>query len=124
MSHQFSSSKGLELARGSGGVAIGKQIGRSQGLWLPQVQVQGVDQSRAFLYDSHAGVMMPVDPPFVPFRIAKPTLQVEVIARHFSRVATGEQSWLKTRHHLGHLSRYEVRAVSQLVTQFFVQRFA
>ena len=101
--HELASSEGLKLSGGGSGVPIGKQIGGGQRCWVPQVNVQGVDQRAAFLHDADSGVVMPVNASFVPLGVAEPAFQIEIIAWQLHRIAPGKEPGLKTAHPLSHL---------------------
>ena len=56
---------------------------------------------------------------FVSLRLAKPTFQVKVVARHIGVIAAHEQPYLKTRHDRAHLPLNQIVAGPQLVAQDF-----
>ena len=56
---------------------------------------------------------------FVSLRLAKPTFQVKVVARHIGVIAAHEQPYLKTRHDRAHLPLNQIIAGPQLVAQDF-----
>ena len=56
---------------------------------------------------------------FVSLRLAKPTLQVKVVARQIGVVAAHEQAYLKTRHDRAHVPLNQIVAGPQLVSQDF-----
>lgn len=64
------------------------------------VERQG--QRGTFLNQSHSGVAMTVDSPFVSLGETEPTFQVKVVLRQVD-VAPRKQSGLKAGHHFGHL---------------------
>ena len=56
---------------------------------------------------------------FVSLRLAKPTLQVKVVARQIGVVAAHEQAYLKTCHDRAHVPLNQIVAGPQLVSQDF-----
>lgn len=115
--HQAASGEGLALAEGRSGVAIGEQVGNGEWFGMPQVNVQGMNERRAFQDDADAGMPMAVNSPFVPLGIAKPTFQIEIVWGQVGGISPGEESWLKAAQHLGHLLTHGVGTGLQLVAE-------
>lgn len=90
---------------------------------MSQVNVQGVNQGCAFQNDSHTGMAMSMNSPFVSLRIAKPTLLVEVVLRKVREISTGEESRLETLQNFGHLLMDGLVTGLQLITQRGELRF-
>lgn len=105
----------LQLMSGGPGLAVGPQVIGSPGLGVSQVGIQGQEQRRAFLDDSHSGMTAAVDPTLMPLRLAKPTLQIEVVDRRVRPVAADEQSRLEAPHHRRHLLPDRVRFGPQAI---------
>lgn len=76
-------------------------------------------QGRAFLHNPHAGMFVSMNVTFVSLRLAKPTFQVKVVARHIGVITPHEQPYLKTRHDCAHLPLNQIIAGPQLVSQDF-----
>jgi hypothetical protein len=81
------------------------------------VGIQGHEQRRALLHDSHSGMTAAVNPTLMPLRLAKPTLQVEVVAWQARLVTADEQTRLEAPHHRRHPSPDRVRFGSQAIAK-------
>ena len=68
-------------------------------------------------YDPHASVAMTMDPAFVAFGTFEPTLQVQIVGRKLSRLASHKQPWFKAAHHLGKMLLNGIRAGLPLLLQ-------
>ena len=86
---------------------------------MAQVRIQGVDQSRAFLHNPHAGMLASMNVTFMSLRLAKPAFQVEVVSRLAGVLPTHKQPRLKTAHHLTHVPPNRIVARPKLVAQDF-----
>ena len=62
---------------------IGSQFGRGERAEMVQVRVQRASQRRALVDQSHSCMTPPMDSPLVAFGLAKPSLQVQIVARQF-----------------------------------------
>ena len=91
-------------------VAKGQQVGGGKRFGVTLVEIQSVNQRRAFQHDSHTGVAMSVDAAFVGFGVAKPAFQIEIILRQTSRIATGKQALFKAQQDFRHLLSYGISA--------------
>jgi hypothetical protein len=83
-------------------VTIGVKILLGEGLRMVPMRVQGQHHSCTFLHNSYAGMTSAVDATLMTFRQAKPSLQVQVVARQIGSPTTREQPRLETRHHTPH----------------------
>lgn len=83
------------------------------------MHVQGMHQGRAFLYDPHPRMLVTMNAAFVGLGLAKPTFQIQVVARACSVVNSYEQPRLKAGHDLAHVPSSVVVAGKQLVSQGF-----
>jgi hypothetical protein len=107
----------LELVSRRSGIAVGSQVFRVEGLGVRQVGIQCQEQGRTFLHDSHPGMTVAVNPTLVSLRLAKPTLQIQVVTRQVRLITADEQARLETRHHRRHLPTDRVRLGSQAIPQ-------
>ena len=91
-------------------VAKGQQVGGGKRFGVTLVEIQSVNQRRAFQHDSHTRVAMSVDAAFVGFGVAKPAFQIEIILRQASHIATGKQALFKAQQNFRHLLSHGIRA--------------
>ena len=70
---------------------------------MVQMHIQGMYQSRAFLHNPDAGMLVSMNAAFVRLRLTKPAFQVEIVARLVRVVAAHEQPPLKAGHDLAHV---------------------
>jgi hypothetical protein len=122
--HQAASGEGVRLAGGRNRVAVGEKFSGGEWFRVPPVNIQGVNERRAFQDDPHAGMPVAVDSPFVRLGVAKPAFQVEIVLGQVGRISSGEESGLKAAQHLGHLLPHAFRAGLQLVAEDREPRFA
>ena len=99
------------------GLPVRSQVFHTEGFGVSQMRVQGQQQRRAFLHDSHPGVTMAMNPTLMSLGQAKPTLQIEVVTRQVRLVTPDEQSRLEAPHHRRHLLPDRVRFGSQAISQ-------
>ncbi len=66
---------------------------------MRQVGIQRQQQRGTFLHDSHSGMTMTVNPTLVTLRLAKPTLQIQVVSRQVRVITADEQAHLEALHH-------------------------
>lgn len=79
-------------------MAVGPQIRTSERLRVGQMGLEGQQPRRAFLYEADPGVPVAVHAAFVPFRLSKPALQVEVILGEVRLFAPNKQPRLTAGH--------------------------
>lgn len=84
-------------------MAVGPQIRTSERLRVGQMCIEGQQQRRAFLYEADPGVPVAVNAAFVPFRLSKPALQVEVILGEVRLFAPNKQPRRKADHDAAHM---------------------
>lgn len=107
------------LRSGRLAVEVGEQFAGGEWLRVVQMRIQGVDQARAFLHNPHAGMFVSMNAAFMSLRLAKPALQVEVVARLVGVVAPHEQARLKTAHDFTHVLLNRIFAGPKVVRQDF-----
>ena len=100
----------LELADVRSRIAKGQQVSGREWFGVALVEIQSVNQRRAFQHDSHTRVAMSVDAAFVGFGVAKPAFQIEIILRQASHIATGKQALFKAQQNFRHLLSHGIRA--------------
>lgn len=88
------------------------------------MRVQSQQHGCAFLHDTHARMTTPVDTTFVSFGQTKPTLQIQVVARHIRSAATHEQPWFEARHHTPHVLANCIFVGQQFALQRAINAFA
>lgn len=71
-------------------VQVGKQFARCQGTGIVQMHIQGMHQGRTFLHDPDASMFVSMNAALVPLGLAKPALQVEIVAWLVGVVAAHE----------------------------------
>ena len=98
---------------------VGEQFGDRQRSGMTQMCVESVDQGWAFLHNPHAGMLMSMNVALVSLRLAKPALQVEVVAWQVGVIASHEQPTLETGHDFAHLLLNQIVAGLQLIAQGF-----
>jgi hypothetical protein len=98
---------------------IWRQLGCSEWAEMVQVSVQRASQRRALLDQSHSGMTSAMNSPLVPFGLAKPSFQVQVVARQFIG-----QAQKQAREKAGHQSHYvlgeRVRLLGEAVAEFLI----
>src|SRR5947209_12076963 len=99
------------------GLAVGTQVFDTEWSRVDQVSVQGQQQRRAFLHDSHSGMTVAMNPTLMALGLAKPTLQIEVVTRQVRLVTSDEQSRLEAPHYHRHLLPDRVRFGFQTLSQ-------
>lgn len=117
--HDLATHDGLVLRSGRQAVEVGAQFTGGEWLRVVQMGIQGVDQARAFLYNSHPGMFASMNAAFMSLRLAKPAFQVEVVARLVGVVAPDEQSRLKTAHDFAHVLLNQIFAGPKLFPEDF-----
>ena len=65
--------------------------------------VQGQHHRLAFLDDSYSRMTATVDAPLVAFRQAKPSFQIQVVARPIAAISARKQARFKTGHQASHV---------------------
>ncbi len=108
--HETAALERLELADVRSCVAEGQQVGGRERFGVALVEIQSVNQRRAFQHDSHTGVAMSVNAAFVGFGVAKPAFQIEIILRQASHIATGKQAPFKAQQDFRHLLSHGISA--------------
>jgi len=82
------------------------------------VCVQRQHECGAFQNDTDAGVVMAVNPPFMPLGLAEEAFQVEIVLGQVG-VAARKQPRLKTGHDLGHVLVHGIRFHREGLLQVF-----
>jgi hypothetical protein len=67
------------------------------------MRVQSQEHRRTFLHNAHSRVTTSVNATLVSFGQAKPTLQIQIVARQIAPTTAHEQALLETRHQSAHL---------------------
>jgi hypothetical protein len=67
------------------------------------VRVEGQQQRGAFLDEAYPGVPVAVHAALVPFGLAEPAFQVEVVLGHVRVLTPDKQAGRKARHHVAHM---------------------
>ena len=116
--HEAAALERLVLADVRSGITKGQQVRGCEWFRVTLVEIQSVNQRRAFQHDSHTGVAMSVDAAFVGFGGAKPAFQIEIILRQASPIATGKQALFKAQQDFCHLLSHGIRAGLAGVMQF------
>ena len=107
----------FQLMSGRLGFAVAAEVVGFKWFGVSQVGVQGQQQRRTLLDDSHPGMTVAVNPTLMPLRLAKPTLQIEVVIGQVRLVTADEQTRLEAPHHRRHLSPDRVRFGSQAIAK-------
>jgi hypothetical protein len=81
------------------------------------VGVESQQQRRAFLDEPYPGVPVAVYAAFVPFGLAEPALQVEVVRGQVCLLTPNKQPGCKARHHLAHVVPDRIVARAELLLQ-------
>jgi hypothetical protein len=68
-----------------------------------QVGIEGQEQCGAFLDEADPSVPVAVNAALVPFRLSKPTLQIEVVLGHIRLFIPNTEPWRKARHDVAHM---------------------
>jgi hypothetical protein len=105
----------FQLMSGRSGLAVGPEVVGFKWPGVSQVGIQGHEQRRALLYDPHSGVTVAVNATLMPLRLAKPTLQVQVVTRQARLVTADEQARLEAPHRRRHLAPHRVRFGPQAI---------
>jgi hypothetical protein len=81
------------------------------------VRVEGQQHRGAFLHESYAGVPVAVQATFVPFGLAEPAFQGEVVRGSVCLLPPNKQPGGKARHHLAHVGPDRIVARVELRLQ-------
>jgi len=81
------------------------------------VRVESHQQRGAFLDEPYPGVPVAVYAAFVPFGLAKPAFQVEVVLGQVCLLTPNKQPRCKARHHLTHVVPDRIVARAELLLQ-------
>jgi len=81
------------------------------------VRVEGQQQRGAFLDESYSGVPVAVHAAFVPFGLAEPAFQVEVVLGQVCLLTSNKQPGCKAGHHLAHVVPDRIVARVELLLQ-------
>ena len=84
-------------------MAIGPYIRGDAWLRVRYVRVESHQQRGAFLDEPYPGVPVAVYAAFVPFGLAKPAFQVEVVLGHVCLLTPNKQPGCEACHHLAHV---------------------
>lgn len=81
------------------------------------MRVESHQQRGAFLDEPYPGVPVAVYAAFVPFGLAKPAFQVEVVRGQVCLLTPNKQPGCKARHHLAHVVPDRIVARAELLLQ-------
>ena len=81
------------------------------------MRVESHQQRGAFLDEPYPGVPVAVYAAFVPFRLAKPAFQVEIVLGHVCLLTPNKQPGCKAGHHLAHVLSDRIVARVELCLQ-------
>jgi hypothetical protein len=103
----------LTLTCGCRGRPVQEQVIDVEPFGMSMVGVQRVDQRWPFLDEPYSRVTVAVDPPLVPLRQAKPTLQIEVVQDVIQVVPAQEQAGTEALHQSGHVVMRRIAVAAQ-----------
>src|SRR4029450_13358426 len=108
LAHDLATFDGLLLALRHAGMTIGRKVTDRKQAIMVYMRVKCQHQRWTLLHDPHAGMTMAMNPAFVAFGTLEPTLQVQIVGRKISRLASYKQPRRKATHHLGEMLVYGV----------------
>ncbi len=98
-------------------MAIGPYIRGGEWLRVCYVRIEGQQQRGAFLDEPYPGVPVAVHAAFVPFGLAEPAFQVEVVLGQVGLLTSNKQSGCKAGHHMAHVLPDRIVACVELLLQ-------
>ena len=98
-------------------MAIGPYIRGGEWLRVCYVRIEGQQQRGAFLNEPYSSVPVAVHAAFVPFGLAEPAFQVEVVLGQVCLLTPNKQPGGKAGHHLAHVLPDRIVARVELLLQ-------
>jgi len=103
LSHDATAANGILLGLWHRCLVIGHQIAGIERFGMRQMSIEGQQQRRTFLYDSHAGMAASMNPALVSLGLPEPSLQIQIVPGQIRIVPAHKESGTEAGHRPGHV---------------------